>query len=146
MKTTAKDVILLCKGWYDKGKYPTISEALKQYYRKNYCDDMEEYLNESYLLKIVLEQTMQEIVRYYPDRMFGFVNSYLIIPRGIFCYDNNSNQDYDCQLFYRITRFLASLQMNGDGFIEIDTEEYFEKYIANDETGEIRTRLKEDII
>ena len=58
MKTTAKDVILLCKGWYDKEKYPTMLEALKQYYRKNYCDDMEEYLNESYLLKIVLEQTM----------------------------------------------------------------------------------------
>ena len=78
--------------------------------------------------------------------MFGFVNSYLIIPRGIFAYDNNSNQDYDCQLFYRITRFLANLQTNGDGFVEIDTEEYFEKYIADEETGEIRTRLKENII
>lgn len=141
MKTTAKDVILLCKGWYDKEKYPTILEALKQYYRKNYCDDMEEYLNESFLLKIVLEQTMQEIVTKYPDRMVGFVNLYLTTPRGIFGYDNESNQDYDCQLFYRITCFLAKLQMCGDGFIEIDTRDYFEgewKAGAN--------RLKEDII
>lgn len=145
MKTTAKDVILLCKGWYDKEKYPTILEALKQYYRKNYCDDMEECLNESFLLKIVLEHTMQEIVRKYPDRMIGFVNSYLIIPRGIFGYDNNSNQDYDYQLFYRITNFLANLQMRGDGFIEIDTRDYFE-FESDTYKYEIPKGLKEDII
>lgn len=144
MKTTAKDVILLCKGWYNKEKYPTVLEALKQYYRKNYCNDMEEYLNESFLLKIVLEQTMLEIVREYPDRMFKFVNSYLIVPRGILGYDNNGNQDYNYQLFYRITHFLNNLQMRGDGYIEIDTEEYF--YDDYDEDGVKYMKLIEDII
>lgn len=144
MKTTAKDVILLCKGWYDTEKYPTILEALKQYYRVKYSDQFEEQLNESFLLHIVLEQTMQEIVRIYPDRMVGFVNLYLINSRNVYGCDEN-NQKYDYQLFYKITSFLTNLQMRGDGFIEIDTEEYFEKYIAN-ETGEIRTRLKENII
>ena len=142
MKTTAKDVILLCKGWYDEEKYPTILEALKQYYRVKYSDQYEEQLNESFLLHIVLEQTMQEIVRKYPDRMIGFVNLYLITPRGIFGYDNNS-QDYDYQLFYRITQFLNCLQMRGEGFIEIDTEEYFETYF---EDGKKQERLIEDII
>lgn len=144
MKTTAKDVILLCKGWYDKEKYPTTLEALKQYYRKNYCDDMEEYLNESFLLKIVLEQTMQEIVEKYPDRMVGFVNLYLTTPR-FFGYDNKSNQDYDCQLFYRITSFLNSLQMRGDGFIEIDTRDYFE-FESGTHKYEVPKGLKEDIV
>ena len=145
MKTMAKDVILLCKGWYDKEKYPTVLEALKQYYRVKYSDQFEEQLNESFLLHIVLEQTMQEIVRKYPDRMVGFVNLYLITKRGIWGY-NDGNNDYDHQLFERITSFLASLKMRGEGFIEINTDDYFEGYILNEETGKIRTRLKEDII
>lgn len=76
--------------------------------------------------------------------MFGFINLFLIVPRGIFGYDNNSNQDYDYQLFYRITHFLNNLQMRGDGYIEIDTEEYF--YDDYDENGVKYMKLIEDII
>lgn len=55
-----------------------------------------------------------------------------------------SNQDYDHQLFYRITMFLANLQMRGEGYIEIDTEEYF--YDDYDEDGVKYKKLIEDII
>ena len=143
MKTTAKDVILICKGWYDKEKYPTVLEALKEYYRKNYCNDMEEHLNERFILRVILIEVMREIASKYPDRLLGFVNGYLTYGQMLFMPDENNN-DYDHQLFYRIINFLARLQMRGDERIEIDTDEYF--YDDYDEDGVNHKKLVEDII
>lgn len=143
MKTTAKDVILLCKGWYDKEKYPTILEALKEYYRKNYCNGIEEHLNERFILRVILIEVMREIAIKYPDRLLGFVNGYLIYGQMLFMSDENNN-DYDHQLFYRIINFLARFQMRGDERIEIDTDEYF--YNDYDEDGVNHKKLMEDII
>lgn len=143
MKTTAKDVILLCKGWYEKEKYPTILEALKQYYRKNYCTDMEDQLNERFILRVILIEVMREIASKYPDRILGFVNNYLTYGEMLFMPDEKNN-DYDHQLFYRITNFLARLQMRGDRLIEIDMDEYFQD--DYDENNEKHKKLAEEII
>lgn len=143
MKTTAKDIILLCKGWYDKEKYPTILEALKQYYRKNYCDDMEEVLNERFILRVILIEVMREIASKYSDRLLGFINGYLTYGEILFMPDEN-NKDYDYQMFYRIVNFLARLKMRGEGWQEIETEEYF--YEDYDEDGNKHMKLIEDII
>ena len=125
IKTTAKDVILLCKGWYNHDLYPTILEALKQYYRKNYSMDMEEYLNEIFLFRVILLDVMREITEKYPDRLKGFVNGYLDNVETIFGISDKSNNDYGYQMFYRIINFLSRLRMKGDGVVEIDTSEYF---------------------
>lgn len=143
MKSTAKDVILLCKGWCDREKYPTTLDALKEYYRKNYCNDMEEHLNERFILRVILIEVMREIAIKYPDRLLGFVNGYLTYGQMLFMPDENNN-DYDHQLFYRIVNFLARLQMRGDERIEIDTDEYF--YDDYDEDGVNHKKLVEDII
>ncbi len=125
MKTTAKDVILLCKGWYDHDLYPTVLEALKQYYRKNYSINMEDSLNERFLFRIILLETMREIAEKYPDRLRGFINGYLAYGEIIFGVPDESNYNYDYQMFYRIVNFLSRLKMKGDGIVEIDTSEYF---------------------
>lgn len=154
-KTTAKDVILLCKGWYDHDLYPTILEALKQYYRKNYSIDMEDCLNEKFLFRIILLEAMREISEKYPDRMRRFINSYLAYGEIIFGVPNESNNDYDYQMFYRIVNFFSGLKMKGDGIVEIDTSEYFVEDLQdqhNQITREYlpfhnkRKGLKEDII
>ena len=143
MKTTAKDIILLCKGWYDKEKYPTVLEALKQYYRKNYCDDMEEVLNERFILRVILIEVMREIASKYSDRLLAFINGYLTYGEMLFMPDEN-NKDYDYQMFYRIVNFLARLKMRGEGWQEIETDEYF--YEDYDEDGNKHIKLIEDII
>ena len=145
MKTTAKDVILICKGWYDKEKYPTILDALKQYYSKNYSDDYDDFLNERFLLHVILLDTMRELSEKYPDRLIAFINGYLIQGEIIFGITDESNKDYDNQLFYRIVNFLGRLKMRGDGVNEIDTEEYFMDELQEDE-NEKHKCLKEDII
>lgn len=154
-KTTAKDVILLCKGWYDHILYPTILEALKQYYRKNYCIDMEESLGEKFLFRIVLIEVMREIADKYPDRLRGFINGYLAYGEMIFGVPDELNNDFDYQMFYRIVNFLTRLKMKGDGIVEIDTSEYFVEELQ-DQHDQItrehlpfhnnRKCLKEDII
>jgi len=154
-RTTAKDVILLCKGWYDHNLYPTILEALKQYYRKNYCVDMEESFGEKFLFRIVLIEAMREITEKYPDRLRGFINGYLAYGEMIFGVPDELNNDFDYQMFYRIVNFLARLKMKGDGIVEIDTSEYFVEELQ-DQHDQItrehlpfhnnRKCLKEDII
>ena len=143
MRTTAKDVILLCKGWCNREKYPTTLDALKEYYRQNYCNDMEEYLNERFILRVILIEVMREIANKYTDRLIGFVNGYLTYGEMLFMPDENNN-DYDHQLFHRIVNFLTRLQMRGDELIEIDTDEYF--YDDYDEDGTKHKKLIEDII
>ncbi len=123
-RTIAKDVILLCKGWYNHNSYPTILDALKQYYRKNYCD-MDFSLNEKFLLRVVLIEVMIEISEKYPDRLREFIKGYLIYGETIFGVPDESNNDYDYKMFYKIVNFLKNLKMKGDGIVEIDTSNYF---------------------
>lgn len=155
MKTTAKDIILLCKGLYNHDLYPTILEALKQYYRDYYNTDMEEFLNENFLLRTVLIDVMHEISEKYPDRLRGFINGYLIYSEKLFIIPDELNNDYDYQIFYRIVNYLSRLKMRGDGVIEIDTSDYFidDLQTQNDQIPSRylsfhnnKKRLKEDII
>lgn len=143
MKSTAKDVILLCKGWYDKNKYETILDALKEYYRKNYTNNLEDCLNEKFILRIILIEVMREIATCYSDRLIYFVNQYLIYGKTIYM-PNPENIEYDHQLFYRITNFLANLNMHSDKLTNIDTSDYFQ-YKTN-EHGIQERILKENII
>ena len=145
-KTMTKDIILLCKGWYDQEKYPTVLDALKQYYRKNYCygkHDMDEQLNERFIFRVLLIEAMREITKEYPDRLIGFMNGYLTDVQLLFIPDENNN-DYDYQMYHRIKTFLARLPMRGDGWIEIDTSAYFNE--VTDENGEKRKKIFEDIV
>ena len=145
-KATAKDVILLCKGWYDSEKYPNTLEALKQYYRKNYnygSHDMDDDLNEKFIFRVILLEVMKTIAREYPDRMLYFMNGFIGYVDLFFGVDQDNN-DYDYQMFHRIVTFLARLQMRGDGYIEIETDDYFEEIC--DEEGNRCKKLIEDII
>ena len=138
MKTTAKDVILLCKGWYDRNKYPTKLDALKEYYRKYYSTEYEEYLGEHFLLETVMKDVMYEMVRDYPDRLPRFVSVCLDSNLLSKLYGLEEDVDYKTATFYRIVVFLSGLQMKDpDGkIIPIDASDYF---------GD-RYKLKEDII
>jgi hypothetical protein len=145
-RNATKEIILLCKGWYDEEKYPTKLEALKEYYRKYYNygrHDMDDDLNEKFIFRVILLETMKNIVKTYPDRMHCFINGFLGYVDLFFGVDENNN-DYDYQMYHRIIRFLDRLPMHGEGWIEIETSDYFEKYV--DEEGNNRRRLKEDII
>lgn len=125
MKSTEKDVLMICKGHYDHRKYKTIKEALDEYYRKNYRVSKEIvpelsyhlivnfFLNECiktfittdtiscFLYKIILEETLEEKIK-----------------------DNVSTEFYKI-LYYRIVKWLSSLRVmdKHDNWI-IDLSDY----------------------
>lgn len=146
MKSTAKDIILLCKGWYNQELYPTLLEAFKEYYRQRYVygsHNKDEFLNESFILRVILLEVIREIARDYPDRLSQFMSSFLVSGQIIFGIPDNNNKDYDYQLFYRIINFLSCLRMSGDDIKTIDTSEYF---MDVEDEGRLHKKLIEEII
>ena len=133
-----KDVILLCKGYYDRGKYGSVLEALKEYYRKNYADDMEEVLCESFLLHTVLENVMDTLIAEYGDggRLSGFL--YGMFRSSDIQTGTGNKTDIDTWLFYYVVQHLSAIQMRGHNLKDIDTSGYFTKENGHRRfTGEI---------
>lgn len=54
MKTTEKDILMICKGHYNKEKYKTIEEALDAYYRREYLVPKEDLPRLSHRMMINL--------------------------------------------------------------------------------------------
>lgn len=129
MRTTLKDVALLCKGYYDRKKYSSAYDALKQYYREYYVENIEEeLLSKNFIVKVVLQQAVQELVDEYPDRTRKLVLD-LLKNDPFLIFENNGTEDnslYYETLFTKITCFFHCLIMRGDGFKEIDTSDYFD--------------------
>jgi hypothetical protein len=145
MKTTAKDIILLCKGWYNEQIYPTISDALKEYYCENYmpmpvdgkCED------EEFLLETLLLQVIQEIEAEYPDRLNGFIKGFIhqSLIKNILL--DELDAIHNVEIFYYIINFLKNLPLQGANLVTIDTDDYFTSHIAD---GEEIVELKMPII
>ena len=74
-------VVLICKRYYDKEKYPSVLEALKAYYKQYYSSNYANVLAknpEKFLLNTVLTNTMYGIMKYYTDRMDNVLNIYVM--------------------------------------------------------------------
>lgn len=71
-----KEVMLICKGWYNKDKYANELEALNAYYHLHYCKDVE--MDKELALSLFLQPLVVEVVKRKPslisylfDRSFG---------------------------------------------------------------------------
>lgn len=139
MKNQTADIILLCKGWYDKEKYPTIVDALKQYYHIHYSEDYED-IDERFLLHCLIKPTVQDIANKYPSILDSFLKVSLF-GEGVFLPDD-SNRDIDYNLFYRIVQNLTHTMILG----KIDLSDYFGFTDDPDYPGHQKRYLIEDII
>jgi len=124
-------VTLICKGYYDKKKYTTIVDALKQYYAQEYFyGDPEKYgysnwekIGEEFLLNRLLNGVIQDLAKYYPDRMYNLIKLYVCGSASL-VKDEIWFGNYEKALFYRIVSFLANLRMRGERVKEINTDKY----------------------
>lgn len=57
--------MLICKGWYNEDKYTSVLEALKAYYHKNYCDDVE--MDKEFALSLFLQPLAVEAIKRKPS-------------------------------------------------------------------------------
>jgi hypothetical protein len=124
-KTHGKDIMLLCKSWYDKEKYKTLKEALTAYYHKHYNNEdiVPDY---GFINDVLLKPIMvYEFANTNPHMLMNYIFSNDIIIRS----KENDGVTYDEGLYNRITSFLSNQVVKG----MIDTTAYWKK----DEKGNI---------
>jgi hypothetical protein len=138
-KTHGKDIMLLCKGWYDRNKYKTLKDALIAYYNKNYrySDDYEETLTYSFINKVLLKQAVHELLT---ERFTYLFVNYLFDTDAfsIWKYEGMKIKEleYEEELYYRITGFINNLKgIDADGIVNINTSDY---WLRDDDGNEIR--------
>lgn len=128
-KTHGKDIMLICKGWYDRVKYETTKDALVSYYNKNYRypEDKVETLEYRFINTVLLKPAIQELLT---ERFtYMFVN-YLFDTDAfsIWKFDGMKMKElsYDEELYYRLIGFLNNLIcVDHDATINVDTSNYW---------------------
>lgn len=127
MKTTEKDILRLCKGYYDYEKYQSLEEALDAYYRREYCVSKEEIPELSY--QFMVELWFGPCVRAFvtPDN-FRIFHQYVIFERSfqeVQSFHNEVHMDFYEVLYHRLVKWLNLLQVRDEkGNWIVDLSDY----------------------
>lgn len=127
MRTTEKDILMICKGHYDKDKHEDLESALDAYYRKYYCVSKEEIpvLSYKFMLKLWLNSCVEAFLQ--PDTIRSFWH-YVIVEEAFaekrFLNENGCTEFYEV-LYHRIVKWLILLSVRDkDGNWKIDLSDY----------------------
>lgn len=146
-KTHGKDIMLLCKGWYDKEKYKTTKDALIEYYHKHYGNEdiTPDY---GFINFVLLKPAIDELLT---ERFRGLF-IHCLFDTDIFTpwkYDrmNIKEFSYEEELYYRLNNFIHSLRsLEDDDTVLIDTSDYWLKENGLEVIVDDHRVLSEDII
>lgn len=119
-----KDIIMLCKGRYDKKKYPTLLDALNAYYHQEYgCSYIE--MDYKFANFLFIKPTILYCLNY--DNSYSFLNNGLF--EDTYEERNNHLTNFDEVLFFRMIKWICLLQVrdqdeDGKWHWIIDLSEY----------------------
>lgn len=125
-KTLGKDIMLLCKGWYNKEKYKTTKDALITYYHKEYgCEDIDPDFN--FINVVLLQPAISEFLNdNTKDQFISYIFTDSIIDVcELWDKYNKKKLSYDEELYYRLTHFIRRLKTRYYDEVLIDTDQYF---------------------
>ena len=116
-KTLEKDILLICKGYYDKNKYKSVLEALNAYYHREYgCEDI--IMDEGFALNLFLKPCVKEFLKEREVNLF--CENYLfqqsmhevgILHDRIFRKIDVKEMSFDEVLYYRLISWLCCLRV-----------------------------------
>jgi len=125
-KTHGKDIMLICKRWYDREKYHTVKDALNQYYQERYLlgDPCEEPLSFKFINTVLLKPAVEELLNETFKLSFidWIFNKHIVEPI------ESEGTTYDEILYYKIIGFLSNLYKStghDSSEILINTDEYW---------------------
>lgn len=128
MRTTEKDILMICKGHYSD-KYKTLEEALGAYYRKHYSFPKEKIptLSYKFMLSLWFNNCVKEFLQ--PDTMHSFW-LYVIKEEAYqekrWMNENGCTEFYEV-LYHRIVTWLVLLDVRDkNGNWKIDLSDYEE--------------------
>ena len=110
---TLIDIMLICKGWYNKQLYKDKLSAMQAYYDKYYTyGESQVELTKDFALHLFLEPLVSEAIKRSPNLI------YYIFNRNI----NNINcKDFTTEMYNRCLTLIANIKK--------DTFEFDEKYL-----------------
>ncbi len=132
MKNTEKDILMICKGHYDKEKHKTLEGALDAYYRKYYCISKKDIPVLSY--KFMMTMWFNRCVEVFltPERIRNFWHNVIVeesFQEKRLLNEKGCTEFYEV-LFYRIVKWLTLLSVKDeDGNWLIDVSDYTEDVI-----------------
>ena len=132
MKTKEKDILMICKGYYDHEKHKTLEEALDSYYRKHYGISKEEIpvLTHRFMLSLWFNNCVKEFLTPETIRSFWwYVISEEAFQEKRWLNENGCTEFYEV-LYHRIVKWLIFLNLKDDeGNWIIDGSDYKKEYI-----------------
>lgn len=131
-KTHGKDMMLICKRWYDRDKYLTTKDALERYYQEKYLlgDPLEEnHLSFGFINTVLLKPAIQELL----NERFKYLFIEWIFTNTVFEAINRTDVTYDEMLYHKMTGFLSQLRHFEDhsNIVVVNTDGYW----LTDENG-----------
>lgn len=131
-RTKEKDILHICKGWFDKDKHETVYDALKAYQAK-YTGCEEKHIPDSSIFRFILD-TAKEFFRPIDWELLmtdGFTND---IDSAAFGMLKNIYPDKEIKLSYKylidtIRSRLCMLQVRNDDEWIIDLSDYDKEVI-----------------
>lgn len=125
---TLIDIMLICKGWYNKQLYKDKLSAMQAYYDKYYTyGESQVELTKDFALHLFLEPLVSEAIKKDPNLI------YYIFNRNI----NNTNcEDFATEMYNRCLTLIANIKKDTFEFNEkyLDMFEKAKKYNYEDET------------
>lgn len=131
MKNTENDILMICKGHYDK-KYKTLEEALDAYYRKYYCISKEHipFLTHRFMLQLWFNRCVEVFLT--PDRIRSFWHNVIVeeaYQEKRWLNEDGCTEFYEV-LYHRIVKWLILLPTKDkEGNWLIDVSDYTEDVI-----------------
>lgn len=127
MRTTEKDILMICKGHYDHDKYETLETALNAYYAKHYRYPGEDVkpLSYRFMLQLWFNNCVETFLQ--PDTIRSFWRNVIVeeaFQEKRFLNENGCTEFYEV-LYHRIVTWLILLDVRDkDGNWKIDLSDY----------------------
>lgn len=134
-KTHGKDIMLICKRWYNTDKYNNTKKALEQYYSERYqYGEKQDPLSFSFINEVMLKPVIQELLS---ERFrLMFIEWVFTCRIRILETRDRASVSYDEELYYRLIGFINQLRSYEDnGDLLINTDAY---WLKDDQGNEVK--------
>lgn len=124
---TMTDILLICKGWYNKKKYKTVLDAMNAYYHKYYGNE-DMTMAKGFALELFLYPLAKEIIKKCPNMI-----------NVVFCtlnFADPQNGSFIDTMYARICSLIFSVKQD-----VFDLAEYEEMFKAAKEKGYADTTI-----
>lgn len=119
-KTLLKDIILVCKGYYNQKVFLSVSDALGEYYRE-YISLYDVDISDKVIIMKIFVPAIQELMKKYPDRVSAKECLDFIVSLSL------SDTETTAPVFEFFVNLFKNISFGGKGLIPMVIDAYIER-------------------